>query len=168
MAALFGVNIPAVSKHLQNIYEEGELSRDATVSILETVQTEGERTVKRNVDFYTLDAIISVGYRVSSARATHFRIWATGVVKFRLSLVVPKSAGRGSVAGHKVNSPFPRGEEIIPWGRAPEVSETDMDVGFTSRQPANAGSRGTRFGSCQGRQSAPPPAQTFPGDAPAA
>jgi len=81
MAALFGVNIPAVSKHLQNIFEEGELRRDATVSRMETVQTEGERTVRRTVDLYNLDAIISVGYRVSSARATHFRIWATGVLK---------------------------------------------------------------------------------------
>ena len=81
MAALFGVNIPAVSKHLQNIYEEGELRRDATVSRMEIVQTEGERTVRRTVDLYNLDAIISAGYRVSSARATHFRIWATGVLK---------------------------------------------------------------------------------------
>ena len=81
MAALFGVNIPAVSKHLHNIYEEGELRRDTTVSRMEIVQTEGERTVRRNVDLYNLDAIISVGYRVSSARATHFRIWATGVLK---------------------------------------------------------------------------------------
>lgn len=59
IAELFGVNIPAVSKHLQNIYEEGELNRDATVSKMEIVQTEGERTVKRNVDLYNLDAIIS-------------------------------------------------------------------------------------------------------------
>ncbi len=81
MAELFDVNVPAVSKHLQNIYEEGELNRDATVSKMEIVQTEGARTVKRNVDLYNLDSIISVGYRVSSARATHFRIWATGVLK---------------------------------------------------------------------------------------
>ena len=81
MAELFDVNVPAVSKHLQNIYEEGELNRDATVSKMEIVQTEGARTVKRNVDLYNLDSIISVGDRVSSARATHFRIWATGVLK---------------------------------------------------------------------------------------
>jgi hypothetical protein len=81
MAELFGVNIPAVSKHLQNIYDEGELRRDATVSKMEIVQTEGERAVRRNVDYYNLDAIISVGYRVNSRRATHFRIWATGVLK---------------------------------------------------------------------------------------
>ena len=60
MAELFDVNVPAVSKHLQNIYEEGELNRDATVSKMEIVQTEGARTVKRNVDLYNLDSIISV------------------------------------------------------------------------------------------------------------
>jgi len=81
MAELFGINIPAVSKHLQNIYDEGELRKDATVSKMETVQTEGERAVRRNVDYYNLDAIISVGYRVNSKRATQFRIWATGVLK---------------------------------------------------------------------------------------
>ncbi|NLI39793.1 MAG: virulence RhuM family protein [Caldisericales bacterium] len=81
MAELFGINIPAVSKHLQNIYDEGELRKDATVSKMETVQTEGERAVRRNVDYYNLDAIISVGYRVNSRRATQFRIWATGVLK---------------------------------------------------------------------------------------
>ena len=72
MAELFGINIPAVSKHLQNIYDEGELRKDATVSKMETVQTEGERAVRRNVDYYNLDAIISVGYRVNSRRATNF------------------------------------------------------------------------------------------------
>ena len=77
MAELFGVNVPAVSKHLNNIYESSELIKDSTISILETVQTEGSRTVKRNVEFYNLDAIISVGYRVNSAQATQFRIWAT-------------------------------------------------------------------------------------------
>ncbi len=81
MAELFNVGIPAISKHLQNIYDEGELNRDATVSKMETVQAEGEREVKRNVDFYNLDAIVSVGYRVNSRRATNFRIWATSVLK---------------------------------------------------------------------------------------
>ncbi|MCD7844315.1 MAG: virulence RhuM family protein [Oscillospiraceae bacterium] len=81
MAELFGVNVPAISKHLQNIYQEGELQRDATVSKMETVQTEGNRQVQRTVDFYNLDAIISVGYRVNSRRATQFRIWATGVLR---------------------------------------------------------------------------------------
>lgn len=81
MAELFDVNVPGISKHLKNIYDEGELSESATVSILETVQNESGRSVKRNVSFYNLDAIISVGYRVNSAKATKFRIWATGILK---------------------------------------------------------------------------------------
>lgn len=81
MAELFGVKIPAINKHLMNIYKEGELNQDATVSILEIVQKEGNRSVKRQKTFYNLDAIISVGYRVNSSRATQFRIWATNVLK---------------------------------------------------------------------------------------
>lgn len=81
MAELFDVNVPAVSKHLQNIYEEQELSRDATISKMETVRQEGERQVKRTVDFYNLDAIIAVGYRVNSKKATRFRQWATKTLK---------------------------------------------------------------------------------------
>jgi hypothetical protein len=81
IAQLFGVNVPAISKHLDNIYETGELNKEATVSILETVQTEGSREVKRNIEYFNLDAIISVGYRVNSAQATRFRIWATNTLK---------------------------------------------------------------------------------------
>ena len=81
MAQLFGVNIPAISKHLKNIFDEGELKPDATVSKMEIVQMEGEREVERGTSFYSLDAIIAVGYRVSSARATKFRQWATSVLK---------------------------------------------------------------------------------------
>jgi len=66
MAELFGVEVPAINKHLSNIYETGELNEKATISILETVQPEGSRMVKRNVEFYNLDAIIAVGYRVNS------------------------------------------------------------------------------------------------------
>ena len=81
MSELFDVEVPAVSKHLSNIFSEGELQEAATVSKMEIVQQEGERQVKRNLDFYNLDAIISVGYRVNSRKATQFRIWATGVLK---------------------------------------------------------------------------------------
>ena len=81
MAELFGVGVPAVSKHLENIYESNELERKATVSILETVQSEGGRKVKRRLEYYNLDAVISVGYRVNSAQATQFRIWATQLIK---------------------------------------------------------------------------------------
>ena len=68
MAELFDVNVPAVSKHLKNIYECWELDEASTISILETVQKEGSRSVKRNLAFYNLDAIISVGYRVNSSK----------------------------------------------------------------------------------------------------
>lgn len=81
MAELFGVNIPAISKHLTNVFEEGELLQSSTVSKMEIVQKEGNRNINRLVEFYNLDAIISVGYRVNSAKATHFRIWATSVLK---------------------------------------------------------------------------------------
>ena len=81
MADLFGVGVPAIAKHLENIYQDAELQRDTTISILEMVRQEGSRSVSRKVMFYNLDAIISVGYRVNSRRATQFRIWATGVLK---------------------------------------------------------------------------------------
>ena len=66
---------------LDNIYSTGELQRGATISILETVQREGKRQVTRNIEYYNLDAVISVGYRVNSAQATQFRIWATALIK---------------------------------------------------------------------------------------
>ena len=81
MATLFDVQTPAINKHLKNIFEEGELQKEATISNMEIVQNEGERGVKRKVEFYNLDAIISVGYRVNSAKATQFRIWATKTLK---------------------------------------------------------------------------------------
>nr|WP_288612904.1 virulence RhuM family protein [uncultured Victivallis sp.] len=81
MAELFEVGVPAIAKHLQNIYADGELLQESTVSKMEIVQQEGSRSVIRQVDFYNLDAIISVGYRVNSRRATQFRIWATSVLK---------------------------------------------------------------------------------------
>ncbi|MBK6619311.1 MAG: virulence RhuM family protein [Nitrosomonas sp.] len=81
MAELFGVGVPAISKHLENIYSSGELDQKATISLLETVQQEGRREVKRKLEYYNLDAVISVGYRVNSTQATQFRIWATALIK---------------------------------------------------------------------------------------
>lgn len=80
MARLFDVGIPAINKHLTNIYQEEELRPEATVSKMEIVQQEGNRQVKREQTFYSLDAIISVGYRVNSRRATLFRQWATKIL----------------------------------------------------------------------------------------
>ena len=73
VAALFNVQKPAISKHLKNIYKEEELNKEATVSILEIVQTEGKRRVTRKIEYYNLDAILSVGYRVNSRQATQYR-----------------------------------------------------------------------------------------------
>ena len=81
MAQLFGVGVPAISKHLNHIFEEGELEENTTVSKMEIVVSRGFRgEVKEYVDFYNLDAIIAVGYRVNSLKATRFRQWATKVL----------------------------------------------------------------------------------------
>ena len=81
LAELFAVGVPAISKHLSNIFADGELEREATVSKMEIVRQEGNREVRRQVDCYNLDAIIAVGYRVNSYQATQFRIWATKTLK---------------------------------------------------------------------------------------
>ena len=83
MAQLFGVGVPAISKHLKNIFEEGELQREVVVSKMEIATRHGAIEGKMqtsSVDFYNLDAIISVGYRVNSAKATRFRQWATRIL----------------------------------------------------------------------------------------
>lgn len=80
MAALFSVTVPTINEHLKNIYESDELTREATIRKFLIVQTEGDREVSRTLDYYNLDAIISVGYRVNSLRATQFRQWATQVL----------------------------------------------------------------------------------------
>lgn len=81
ISELFDVGVPAISKHLKNIFESGELDEDRTVSKMEIVRNEGNREVKRETMFYNLDVIISIGYRVNSQKATKFRIWATDILK---------------------------------------------------------------------------------------
>ncbi len=81
MAELFGVDVRTVSEHLKNIFASHELTPEATIRKFRIVQQEGQREVSRAVDFYNLDAIISVGYRVNSIRATQFRQWATGILR---------------------------------------------------------------------------------------
>ncbi len=81
LAELFGVKVPAINKHLKSIFESGELEPEATVSKMEIVRQEGKRNVTRLIEFYNLDAIIAVGYRVNSYQATQFRIWATKLLK---------------------------------------------------------------------------------------
>jgi hypothetical protein len=83
MAQLFGVGVPAISKHLKNVFEEGELDKEVVVSKMEITTQHGamvDKSQTHNVDFYHLDAIIAVGYRVNSAKATKFRQWATKIL----------------------------------------------------------------------------------------
>ena len=81
MAELFQRDKSTISRHIKNVYAEGELIRAATVANFATVQTEGDRQVERSIEYYNLDVIISVGYRVKSIRGTQFRIWASSVLK---------------------------------------------------------------------------------------
>jgi len=84
IAMVFGTEIPAINKHIKNIYKAGELDNEATVSKMEIVQQEGKRQVVRTIEHYNLDVILSVGYRVNSSKATQFRIWATQRLKEHL------------------------------------------------------------------------------------
>ena len=81
MADLFQRDKSTISRHIKNIFDEGELDRNSTVAKFATVQNEGNRQVERAIDYYNLDVIISVGYRVKSQRGVQFRIWATNILK---------------------------------------------------------------------------------------
>jgi hypothetical protein len=102
MATLFQRDKSVISKHIRNVFDEGELSPDSTVAKFATVQTEGNRSVSREIEFYNLDVIISIGYRVKSHRGTQFRIWATQQLKeyiikgFALDDQRLKNAGGGN------------------------------------------------------------------------
>ena len=102
MAELFQRNKSTISRHIKNVFEEGELQPDATVAFFATVQTEGKRKVERDIAYYNLDMIISVGYRVHPYRGVQFRMWATGVLKeyivkgFALNDDLLKQAGGGN------------------------------------------------------------------------
>ena len=102
MAELFQRNKSTISRHIKNVFEEGELQSEATVAFFATVQTEGKRKVERDIAYYDLDMIISVGYRVHSYRGVQFRMWATGVLKeyivkgFALNDDLLKRAGGGN------------------------------------------------------------------------
>lgn len=102
MAELFQRNKSTISRHIKNAYEEGELEHEATVAFFATVQTEGNRQVERDIAYYNLDMIISVGYRVHSYRGVQFRMWATRVLKeyivkgFALNDDLLKRAGGGN------------------------------------------------------------------------
>lgn len=84
MAELFQRNKSTISRHIKNVFEDGELNPDSVVAFFATVQNEGRREIKRDIEFFNLDLIISVGYRVNSKRGTQFRIWATNLLKQHL------------------------------------------------------------------------------------
>jgi hypothetical protein len=81
LTVLFGRDIKTIGKHIGNVFSEGELEKAATVAKFATVQKEGDRSISRNIEYYNLDVIISVGYRVKSQQGTHFRIWATKILR---------------------------------------------------------------------------------------
>ena len=86
-----------ISEHLGNVFSSGELEREATIRKFRIVRTEGSRQVTRSIDHYNLDAIISVGYRVNSVRATQFRQWATGVLRDFAVRSAPKARNRAAL-----------------------------------------------------------------------
>ena len=122
MAELFGVQVPGINKHLKNIFATGELAREATVSKMEMVRPEGEREVAREIEFYNLDAVIAVGYRINSLKATHFRIWATNTLREFI------------IKGFVVN------DDLLKRGRVFGRDYFDeLPKGFARSGPANAG-----------------------------
>ena len=113
MAELFGVQRQAITKHLKNIFDSGELNRNSTSSILELLQREGDRMVNRQVELFNLDVIISVGYRVNTKRGIQFRQWANKVLKDYL------------LRGYSINQRFERLEQ--------RVAETENKIDFFVR-----------------------------------
>jgi hypothetical protein len=102
MAELFQRDKSTISRHIKNVYEEGELQKEATVAYFATVQTEGDRDVERQLEYYNLDVIISVGYRVKSQRGVQFRIWATNILKeyMRKGFVLDDERLKGNAGGN--------------------------------------------------------------------
>ena len=113
IAMLFGVQRPAITKHLRNIFKSGELDESSVSSILELVRQEGRRIVKRKIEFYNLDTIISVGFRVNTKRGIEFRQWANKVLKEYL------------LKGYSINQRFERLEQ--------RVSHTEEKIDFFVR-----------------------------------
>jgi hypothetical protein len=115
MSMLFGRDIKTIGKHINNVFSEGELDSGATVAKFATVQYEGDRKVERQVEFYNLDVVISVGYRVKSKQGTQFRIWATNVLRDYL------------LKGYALNQRMNRLENTVE-GLATKVSEIDLQI----------------------------------------
>ena len=134
IAELFQKNKSTISRHIKNIFSEGELLAEATVAKFATVQKEGNRTVERQIDFYNLDVIISVGYRVKSLRGTQFRIWATNILKeymkkgFALDDDRLKNLGGGNYFEELISRIRDiRSSEKVFWRKVLEIYATSID-----------------------------------------
>ena len=134
IAELFQKNKSTISRHIKNIFSEGELLAEATVAKFATVQKEGNRTVERQIDFYNLDVIISVGYRVKSIRGTQFRIWATNILKeymkkgFALDDDRLKNLGGGNYFDELLSRIRDiRSSEKVFWRKVLEIYATSID-----------------------------------------
>lgn len=134
MAELFQRNKSTISRHVSNIYTEGELNRAATVAKFATVQQEGDRKVERQIEYYNLDVIISVGYRVKSHRGVQFRLWATGILKeymkkgFVLDDARLKNLGGGNYFDELLARIRDiRSSEKVFWRKVLEIYATSID-----------------------------------------
>jgi len=134
MSELFGRDKSVVSRHIKNVFDERELSREATVAFYATVQSEGARSVQREIEHYNLDVIISVGYRVKSQRGTQFRIWATQRLReylikgFAMDDERLKAAGGGRYFDELLARIRDiRSSEKVFWRKALEIYATSID-----------------------------------------
>lgn len=143
MAELFQRDKSTVSRHIKNIFAEGELSESATVANFATVQSEGERAVSRNITHYNLDVIISVGYRVKSLRGTQFRIWANTILKeylikgFAMNDDLLKKAGGGNYFDELLERIRDiRSSEKVFWRKVLEIYATSVDYSSSAEESA--------------------------------
>ncbi|MCA0333847.1 MAG: virulence RhuM family protein [Bacteroidetes bacterium] len=117
IASLFGRDVKTIGKHINNVFSEGELVENSTVAKFATVQNEGGRIIERQIEYYNLDVIISVGYRVKSKQGTQFRIWATNVLREYL------------IKGYAINNRINRLEDKID-SINQKVNEIDFQIKF--------------------------------------
>ena len=136
MAELFGTNRQAITKHIKNIYETGELNRETTSSILELLQKEGKRNVKRKIEFYNLDTIISVGFRVNTRQGILFRTWANNVLKKYLLKGYAVHPSLQQVEYHLSKQIESQREEIFILQQKVQNHEQKIDFLIQKEQPA--------------------------------
>ncbi len=141
MAELFQRDKSTISRHIKNVYTEGELDEKATVANFATVQTEGERTVSRSITYYNLDVIISVGYRVKSLRGTQFRIWANHILReylikgFSMNDEQLKNIGGGVYFDELLERIRDiRSSEKVFWRKVLDIYATSVDYSSTAEE----------------------------------